>query len=319
MDHDRADTSSERAANPPQNSQRTRRTVDIVADSPPDATTSASLEVNAEAHILINNGSIHGLNKVGVEDGIVFLGPNDDCTTDAPPGAPGAAEGAVPTIAPADLETRPRPAQPDVTPRTVTTGLPAIIPVTAVPRGALDLPRHPNNTQNPITFRAPRTNHGQRVQHERHPEGPYWDEGLLLSLQLLTYLSKYPHARQHFYNIRPWFHPETQMVANEAGSSVTINNTVSPSSNTKEINPLFKAFVSATGRGKEKAIVGVGPVQGSRCGRPTRFLSSKDSHSGPAPRKANHRAPADLTRGNSILGRSYDEESLDFEHTFASS
>ena len=39
------------------------------------------------------------------------------------------------------------------------------------------------------------------------PPGPYKDEDVLLGLQLLAYLSKYPHVRQAFY--KPWssFHP----------------------------------------------------------------------------------------------------------------
>lgn len=262
MDRDRADTSPERTENP-QTSPHTRRAVGIVTDSPPTTTTGASVEVNADAHIIINNGPTHGLNEVGVEDGIVSLEPNDDFAMGAPPGAPGAIEGAAPTTT-TDLETRPRPGQPDVTPRAVTTDLPAIIPVTTVPRGTLDLPRHLNNTQIPTRFRAPRATHGQAVQHERHPEGPYRDEDVLLSLQLLAYLSKYPHVRQHFYKTRPSFHPATLMLANKAGPPVTVNNNVT-SPPTKETNPLFKAFASATGRGKEKekATANVNPVQGS--------------------------------------------------------
>jgi len=265
MDRDRADTSPERAGNPPQTSPHTRRAVGIVTDSPPTTTTGVSLEVNADAHIIINNGPTHGLNEVGVEDGIVSLEPNDDFAMGAPPGAPGAIEGAAPTTTPADLETRPRPGQPDVTPRAVTTDLPPIIPVTTVPRGTLDLPRHLNNTQIPARFRAPRTTHGQGVQHERHPEGPYRDEDVLLSLQLLAYLSKYPHVRQHFYKTRPSFHPATQILANKAGPSITVNNAVTSPSSTKETNPIFKAFASATGRGKEKekATASAGPTQGS--------------------------------------------------------
>ena len=265
MDRDRADTSPERAGNPPQTSPHTRRAVGIVTDSPPTTNTGVSLEVNADAHIIINNGPTHGLNEVGVEDGIVSLEPNDDFAMGAPPGAPGAIEGAAPTTAPTDLEARPRPGQPDVTPRAVTTDLPAIIPVTTVPRGTLDLPRHLNNTQIPARFRAPRTAHGQGTQHERHPEGPYRDEDVLLSLQLLAYLSKYPHVRQHFYKTRPSFHPATQMLANKAGPSVALTSTVPSPSSTKETNPIFKAFASATGRGKEKekATASASSVQGS--------------------------------------------------------
>lgn len=104
------------------------------------------------------------------------------------------------------------------------------------------------------------------MQHERHPEGPYRDEDVLLSLQLLAYLSKYPHVRRHFYKTRPSFHPATQMLANKAGPSATVNSAImSPSSTTKETNPIFKAFASATGRGKEKekATASATPIQGS--------------------------------------------------------
>jgi len=39
------------------------------------------------------------------------------------------------------------------------------------------------------------------------PPGPYKDEDVLLGLQLLAYLSKYPHVRQAFYKPRASFHP----------------------------------------------------------------------------------------------------------------
>ncbi|KAF5379739.1 hypothetical protein D9615_005833 [Tricholomella constricta] len=52
--------------------------------------------------------------------------------------------------------------------------------------------------------------HGHRHRHHHHahePQGPYRDEDVLLSLQLLAYLSKYPHVRQAFYKPRVTFHP----------------------------------------------------------------------------------------------------------------
>jgi hypothetical protein len=58
-----------------------------------------------------------------------------------------------------------------------------MIPVATVPRGTLDLPRHLSNAQMPAR-------HGQAIQHERQPEGPYEDEDVLVSLQLLAYLCK---------------------------------------------------------------------------------------------------------------------------------
>lgn len=38
-----------------------------------------------------------------------------------------------------------------------------------------------------------------------HLTGPYRDEDVLLSLQLLAYLSKYPHVQQAFYKRRSRF------------------------------------------------------------------------------------------------------------------
>jgi hypothetical protein len=254
MDRDQTDTSPERRSNTTQNTPLNRRAVGIVSDSPPTTAAGASLEVNADAHIIINNGPQDGLNEVGVEDGIVSLDNNDDFAMGAPPGAPGAIDGTTPVTTQAEIEARLRGAPPDVTPRATTTDLPALVPLPLMqPRGALDLPRHLNPTPIPVgRFRSPR-NGGSG--HERHHEGPYRDEDVLLSLQLLAYLSKYPHVRQHFYKTRPSFHPATATHAsasniNKPGPSTISGSSVASSS--KETNPILKAFASATGRGKEK-------------------------------------------------------------------
>ena len=57
---------------------------------------------------------------------------------------------------------------------------------------------------------APTTSTASSTTHHAHREpesGPYRDEDVLLSLQLLAYLSKYPHVRQAFYKPRVTFHP----------------------------------------------------------------------------------------------------------------
>ena len=41
--------------------------------------------------------------------------------------------------------------------------------------------------------------------------GPYREEDVLLSLQLLAYLTKYPHVRQAFYKPRAVFNPTLQV------------------------------------------------------------------------------------------------------------
>lgn len=246
MDRDQTDTSPERTA---QNTPHPRRAVGIVSDSPPP-TAGPSLEVNADAHIIINNGPQDGLNEVGVEDGIVSLEANDDFAMGAPPGAPGAIDGNTPPTVPAD-EARGRGGQPDITPRAATTDLPALVPMPLMqPRGGLDIPRHLNATPAPGRFRSPRPNNSG-IGHDRHPDGPYRDEDVLLSLQLLAYLSKYPHVRQHFYKTRQSFHPATTKTG---PSSVPVAgpSAIPPVAVAKETNPILKAFASATGRGKEK-------------------------------------------------------------------
>ena len=85
VDGDWADNSPECAVNPPQNSPGTRCVAGIVTDSSPTATTGASLGVNADAHI-IDNSPTHGLNEVGIEDGIISLEPNDGFVMGNPPG-----------------------------------------------------------------------------------------------------------------------------------------------------------------------------------------------------------------------------------------
>ena len=111
MDRNRADTSPERAGNPPQTSH-TRRAVGIITNSPPATTTRVSVKVNGNARVIIDNGSTHGLVKLESRMTLVPSSP----TTILPwiPSPPGAIEGAAPTTAPVGLETRPRPGQPDV-------------------------------------------------------------------------------------------------------------------------------------------------------------------------------------------------------------
>jgi hypothetical protein len=244
MDRDQTDTSPERTV---QNTPHPRRAVGIVSDSPPP-TAGPSLEVNADAHIIINNGPQDGLNEVGVEDGIVSLEANDDFAMGAPPGAPGAIDGNTPTVTVDDVRGRGG-GQPDITPRATTTDLPALVPMPLMqPRGGLDIPRHLNATPGPGRFRSPRPNNNGGLGHDRHPDGPYRDEDVLLSLQLLAYLSKYPHVRQHFYKTRPSFHPATT----KAGPSSVVGPSTAPPVVVKETNPILKVFASATGRGKEK-------------------------------------------------------------------
>ncbi|KDQ58833.1 hypothetical protein JAAARDRAFT_154035 [Jaapia argillacea MUCL 33604] len=257
-----------------------RRAVGIVSDAPP-TTTGPSLEVNADAHIIINHppGGMGG-EVVGVEDGIVSLEPNDDFAMGAPPGAPGAIDETPPRVPDAMVGDRP-----DVTPRAGTMNLPATIPpfhpvVPGRVTGRDTTTRHPGAQRTPG---APRVGvaelntpggtapgaaaaHHHHHHHHRDPDaGPYRDEDVLLSLQLLAYLSKYPHVRQAFYKPRASFHPATTTLptrhssasssnpsASTSGPSTSRTNIVPAPTSMKETSSFFKAFTSATGRGKEK-------------------------------------------------------------------
>lgn len=250
--------------------QRPRRTVGIIADVPG----AAPLEVNADAHIIINHGQGggvdgEGVGVVGVEDGIVSLEPNDDFAMGAPPGAPGAMDDTVPRNmlgmdAPV-LDRRTRTA-PDATPRATVIALPPSGPVTTGPggtmRGGATGVARDHVAAQPIPTALGRT--PSHTHHHRDTDsGPYKDEDVLLSLQLLAYLSKYPHVRQAFYKQRVSFHPAAaNLPANRAAqqpiAGPSMARTVPPQP-AKESHGFFRAFASATTRGKEKEKAPIGP------------------------------------------------------------
>lgn len=243
--------------------QRPRRTVGIIADAPQ----TAALEVNADAHIIINHGQGggvdgEGVGVVGVEDGIVSLEPNDDFAMGAPPGAPGAMDDAVPrNILGMDapvLDRRTRTA-PDATPRATVVALPPSGPVAAVPGGAIRGVATGVTRDHAAAPPVPATlgHTPSHVHHHRDTDsGPYKDEDVLLSLQLLAYLSKYPHVRQAFYKQRVSFHPAAaNLPANRAAPPSAPGPSTArtaPPQPAKESHSFFRAFASATARGKEK-------------------------------------------------------------------
>ena len=119
--------------------------------------------------------------------------------------------------------------------------------------------------------------HGSHHHNNNHSSrdsdssGPYRDEDVLLSLQLLAYLSKYPHVRQTFYKPRVTFHPasvnlggarfgmgvQPQVVGSSAtsGKQKDKERAGSGSSATGVKDNLFRAFsssMSGSSRGKEK-------------------------------------------------------------------
>ncbi|TDL16402.1 hypothetical protein BD410DRAFT_844448 [Rickenella mellea] len=224
-----------------------RRAVGIVSDSPPPnggaGGPSDSLEVDLDAHIIINTTN-NEEGTGGVENGIVALdrNVNDDLAMGAPPGAPGAIDGTPRTrtnaLAPFTL---PRDGtgtgREELTPRAVLAALPMHTPMpVAMPmqtgvglaqqgvRDTTGLP--PSGWTSRSAWRCTNPNghaeagmrhchhHHRHAQghHHAHIEqdtGPFREEDVLLSLQLLAYLSKYPHVRQAFYKPRTSFHPAT--------------------------------------------------------------------------------------------------------------
>ena len=254
----------------PRNVHHGRRAVGIVSDEPTDGPQTLQVgRLDTDVHIIINDAGGHGGVgdgvEVGVEDGIVSLEPNDDFAMGAPPGAPGAlvGEGNTPrmlNLNTMNLDTGRRrnaiPDAPDVTPRAAVVGLPMVTgngtvrggqghQRTATIRGRPAAPNAMDNIDattaaaaaaaaaaslnNTLGGGRPSPSAHQH-QHRDIDSGPYRDEDVLLSLQLLAYLSKYPHVRQEFYKPRVTFHPAS---VNLPGAR-------------------FGVGVSALGRGKER-------------------------------------------------------------------
>ena len=78
--------------------------------------------------------------------------------------------------------------------------LPTATTATTSPTTTTTHPTFPTRTSNASASHTP-------PHHTTSDSGPYRDEDVLLSLQLLAYLSKYPHVRQAFYKPRVTFHP----------------------------------------------------------------------------------------------------------------
>lgn len=240
-----------------------RRAVGIVSDA--GNTAGASLDMNNDAHIIINDQTV-AVDGVGMADGIVSLETNDDFAMGAPPGAPGAING------PPRIDTH-GPAG-ERTPRAGTMPLP-VTNATPVPSLPTNLRTRNNETGTPgDRARGTQTpngrttgtanNHHHHHHHHRDSEsGPYRDEDVLLALQLLAYLSKYPHVRQAFYKPRQSFHPATLQQDGNAGDDWW-KNQAGPSTSKSTPTPpaketFLKAFNNAIGRGKEKEKATVPP------------------------------------------------------------
>ncbi|KAI0293510.1 hypothetical protein B0F90DRAFT_1822026 [Multifurca ochricompacta] len=256
LDMDPSQEVTDNSPERPQTSPLARRAVAIVSDVTTDAGPGQSLELNSDAHIIINSEA--DVQGDGVEDGIVALEPNDDFAMGAPPGAPGAIETTM-TLRPADTAVRRVLGGTDVTPRAVNVSLPRgrdsddpqetpVRPNAPIPR-TLPLP-----VTTEIVPAPPRHHH----HHHHHESGcPHRDEEVLSALQLLAYLSKYPHVRQAFYQPRTSFHPATAVLKPQAITPQSQQTTPAAGpSRGKDTSTtsagFFKAFASRNG--KEKAV-----------------------------------------------------------------
>ncbi|EGN99473.1 hypothetical protein SERLA73DRAFT_182428 [Serpula lacrymans var. lacrymans S7.3] len=165
---------------------------------------------------------------------------------------------------------------PDATPRANAVNLPTAptmqntIPSNGTVRPNLALPRG-DHAGNVAATTMGRTSSHSAHHHRESDAGPYKDEDVLLSLQLLAYLSKYPHVRQAFYKPRTSFHPASVNLPN---SRTTQQQPVAGPSNVrtappavapvKESHGFFRAFSSATrGKEKEKALAAISNPSGS--------------------------------------------------------
>jgi hypothetical protein len=254
LDMDTAQETTDNSPERPQTSPLARRTVAIVSDIRGDGGAGQSLELNSDVHIIINSEA--DVQGDGVEDGIVALEPNDDFAMGAPPGAPGAIETTM-TLRPTDTAVRRVLGTTDVTPRAVNVSLPrgrdsddpqetTVRPNAPIQR-TLPLPTTADTAATP-------SRHHHHHHHHHHESGcPHRDEDVLSALQLLAYLSKYPHVRQAFYQPRTSFHPATAALKPQGTQQPTTPTVGSSRGKEAATNTgLLRAF--ATRNGKEKAL-----------------------------------------------------------------
>jgi hypothetical protein len=261
LDMDPAQETTDNSPERPQTSPLTRRAVAIVSDIRTETGAGQSLELNSDAHIIINSEA--DVQGDGVEDGIVALEPNDDFAMGAPPGAPGAIETTM-TLRPTDTTVRRVLGPTDVTPRAANVGLPRGRD-SDDPQEATVRPNAPIQRTLPLpttaeTVPTPRHHHHH---HHHHESGcPHRDEDVLSALQLLAYLSKYPHVRQAFYQPRASFHPATATLKPQAPEQ-QVMPIAGPSrgKDTTASTGFLKAFASRNG--KEKAVPAASPASAS--------------------------------------------------------
>ncbi|KAI1783718.1 hypothetical protein LXA43DRAFT_1129756 [Ganoderma leucocontextum] len=206
-----------------------RRALGIVSHTgAPAAPGVTGVDLPSDAHIIINDDE-GVVPSVGMEDRIVSLETNDDFAMGAP------------CTSWSSRLTGPG----ERTPRAGTTNL----SMTAT-RQVTDTPARqnavrPTNTPNAATNANGSNGHHHRHHHRELESGPYRDEDIPLSLQLLAYLSNFHPATTQLPNdgrFGPASGPASSSSRATAGSSTPTSSTTPA----KDVNPFMKTFNSAT-------------------------------------------------------------------------
>ncbi|KZT31909.1 hypothetical protein SISSUDRAFT_1133444 [Sistotremastrum suecicum HHB10207 ss-3] len=205
-----------------------------------------------------------GFEGVGVNVG------NDDLAMGAPPGAPGAA---IDIQAPAGTgddgritplgdqtspsvdahrggTTTPRNIE-ETTPRAVNANLPGTTPTQTLRSHHHSDERTPAaNTRfvPPAPLQPSSAGNSGGTGRSVGDEGPYREEDVLLALQLLAYLSKYPHVRQAFYKPRNYLNGP----GSHKGKEVSKEELPATKDKDKEANGSFIRFVAGQRNLREK-------------------------------------------------------------------
>ncbi|TFK96702.1 hypothetical protein BDV98DRAFT_302714 [Pterulicium gracile] len=149
------------------------------------------------------------------------------------------------------------PTVPSATPRIVTAT--TTTTPTAVPRRThlTHAHLHAVHTHPHAAHPHPHPAHPHHAHHHAHAHaptdptpGPYRDEDVLLSLQLLAYLSKYPHVRQAFYEPCRTFHPASRGTFYEVGKGESKEGKGKDASSSKVKGK--DAAAASSGKGSEK-------------------------------------------------------------------
>lgn len=229
--------------------------------------------------ILGDGDMVHGMGGVGVG------GQNDDFAMGAPPGAPGAIGVGTMNI--------------NITIPTRTTG--GNGPVTT-----LDVAETPRARTQPLpmTMNIPAMAHPQHHHHHHHHhhpplshpqgngigkrEGMYRDEDVLLALQLLAYLSKYPHVRQAFYKSRGEAPPAAIMIsqAKKDDKEKKRDGSDYQSGHTGAGGDFFRAFLGR-GHSHNSPSSSIPPSASSTSGIPTNSTSASSTQPTPPIRHTN--------------------------------